>query len=51
MNHFNQDILKQMIERCEQEVKFAIVDKKGIGKERKRVLQLLKDNNLEIIFI
>ena len=51
MNYFNQDILKQMIEKCEQEVKFAIVDKKGIGKEKRRVLELLKDNNLEIIFI
>ena len=51
MQYFNQDILKQMIEKCEQEVKFAIVDKKGIGKEKRRVLELLKDNNLEIIFI
>ena len=51
MNHFNQDILKQMIEKCEQKVKFAIVDKKGIGKEKRRILELLENNNLEIIFI
>ncbi len=51
MNYFNEDILKQMIEKCEQEVKYAILDKKGIGKDKKRVLELLEENNLEIIFI
>jgi len=51
MEYFNQEILEQMIEKCEQEINYAIIDKKGIGKERKRVLEILQENELKIISI
>ena len=32
-------------------INYAIIDKKGIGKERKRVLKILQENELRIISI
>jgi D-aminoacyl-tRNA deacylase len=42
-------MLNQIIEKSEQPVKYAVVDSKGLGLEKKRVLDLLSQAGLEAI--
>ena len=51
IKYFNQELLFQILNKCEQTVEYVIIDKKGLGKEKKRIINLLKENELEIITI
>ena len=51
IEYFNQELLFQILNKCEQNIKYVIIDKKGLGKEKKRIINLLKENELEIITI
>ena len=51
IKYFNQKLLDQILDKCEQEIKYGVIDKKGLGKEKQRIINLLKENKLEIIYI
>ena len=38
-----------MISRCLEPVKYALVDWKGLGKEKKRILKLIEERELKIL--
>jgi D-aminoacyl-tRNA deacylase len=42
-------MMSQMISRSVEKVTHAIVDKKGMGKEKKRILELIRRENLELL--
>jgi D-tyrosyl-tRNA(Tyr) deacylase len=42
-------MIGQMISRSAEKVTHAIVDKKGLGKEKNRILELINQENLELL--
>jgi len=44
-------LLEQMIHRSIEEVTYALVDVKGLGKEKSRVLTLLDKSGIEVVKI
>ena len=51
IEYFNQELLIQILDKCEQKIEYAIIDKKGLGREKQRIINLLKKNKLQIITI
>jgi D-aminoacyl-tRNA deacylase len=47
----DEPMLSQMIEKTVPHPAFALVEKKGLGKEKARVLDLLKGSGLEIVYV
>lgn len=47
----DENILSQMIEKCSQKVEYAILDWKGMGKEKDRIVELIEKTNLKIVKI
>lgn len=47
----NKDMLNQMISKCYEKVTHIIIDQKGLGNEKQRIMNLLKDIELEVIKI
>ena len=48
-NRFDENMLKQMIVKCIEEVNYIVVDWKGLGKERKRIMKLVEDTGLDVL--
>jgi len=44
-------MLNQMISKCYEKVTHIIIDQKGLGNEKLRIMNLLKDIELEVIKI
>ena len=44
-------MLQQMITRTAPEPKFALVEKKGLGPDKRRVLELLEETKLEVVVV
>ena len=42
-------MLNQMISKCYEKVTHIIIDQKGLGNEKERILNLIKDIDLEVI--
>ncbi len=51
LQFIDEKILSQMIKKCSQKVEYAILDWKGLGKEKARIVELIEKNNLRIIKI
>lgn len=49
LEHFDNVILNQMISKSDAKVDYAIVDRKGLGHHKERVIRMLNDACLEII--
>lgn len=49
LEHLDEALLNQMVSKSTTKVESAIVDRKGLGEHKDRVLQLLKNSGLEII--
>ncbi|MGQ9469742.1 MAG: D-aminoacyl-tRNA deacylase [Nitrososphaerales archaeon] len=49
LQFIDEKILNQMIEKSSQKVDYAILDWKGLGKEKARIVELVKRNNLKIV--
>lgn len=49
--NINKDMLNQMISKCYEKVTHIIIDQKGLGNEKERIMNLLKDIELEVIKI
>ena len=47
----DEDTLKQMIAKSIEKVTHIIVDWKGLGKEKKRIMQLITNTGLDILTI
>jgi D-aminoacyl-tRNA deacylase len=47
----NEQILSQMIEKCSQKVDYAVLDWKGLGKDKARMVKLVERANLKIVKI
>lgn len=45
----DEKIVGQMVDKCHKEVRYAVLDWKGLGEEKKRVVGLLQETGLEII--
>ena len=45
--YLDSNLLKQMIFRSGDEIEFALLDWKGLGREKQRILKLLEENNIE----
>jgi D-aminoacyl-tRNA deacylase len=45
------EITKQMIEKSDQPVRYALIDRKGLGKFKEKVYTILEDLGLEKIFV
>jgi D-aminoacyl-tRNA deacylase len=51
LEFFDLDLLKQIIQKSDDEVKFALVDQKGLGKFKQQVMKVLDEFPLEKISI
>jgi D-aminoacyl-tRNA deacylase len=49
--NINKDMLNQMISKCYEKVTHIIIDQKGLGNEKERIMNLVKDIELEVIKI
>ena len=49
LEHFNKEMLEQILSKSDQNVKFALVDNKGLGKYKQEVMRVLDGSNLEKI--
>jgi D-aminoacyl-tRNA deacylase len=49
LSNINKDMLNQMISKCYEKVTHIIIDQKGLGNEKERILNLIKDIDLEVI--
>jgi|SRR3989344_446635 len=49
LEFLNEEMLKQMIKRNDDNIDFAVLDWKGMGKEKNRVVSLLNEMNLRFI--
>lgn len=49
--NLNNDMLNQMISKCYEKVTHIIVDQKGLGNEKQRIMSLLNNTELEVIKI
>lgn len=45
----DEQILNQMVEKCSQKVDYAILDKKGLGAEKAKIVELAKRANIELV--
>ena len=48
LQDLDESLVKQSIEKTVEKVDFVLLDWKGLGKEKQRVVELLKDLNLEV---
>lgn len=51
LHHLDEGIIKKMILRTEPQPRYALVEKKGLGSEKHRILDLLKKTELELEII
>jgi len=49
--HLDAEMLQQMITRTAPEPKAALVEKKGLGPDKRRVLELLEETKLEVVVV
>lgn len=49
--NLNNDMLNQMISKCYEKVTYIIIDQKGLGNEKQRIMSLLNNIKLEVIKI
>jgi len=49
--NFDEEMIQKMISRTFPRPEFALVEKKGLGKEKRRILNLLSKTELELIYI
>jgi D-aminoacyl-tRNA deacylase len=49
LTSIDESMIQQMISKSVERVTHAIVDRKGLGKERNRILQLVKEKDLELL--
>ena len=49
LTSIDQSMIQQMISKSVEKVTHAIVDRKGLGKEKNRILQLVKAKELELL--
>lgn len=47
LENLSEDLIKQAIEKTKEKADFILLDWKGLGKEKQRIVQLLKDLDLE----
>jgi D-aminoacyl-tRNA deacylase len=47
--NFNKDMLYQMISKCYEKVTHIIIDQKGLGNEKDRIINLIRDIDLKVI--
>ena len=47
LNHLNEELIIQSIDKTKEKVEFAVLDWKGLGQERERIINILKNLNLE----
>ena len=47
LGNLNEELIKQAIEKTAEKVDFILLDWKGLGKEKQRIINLLKNLNLE----
>ena len=50
IKYFNQELLSQILNISDQKIRYAFIDKKGLGKDKQRIINLIK-NELEIIYL
>jgi D-aminoacyl-tRNA deacylase len=48
LDKLNEDLIRQSIERTKEKVDFILLDWKGLGTEKQRIVELLKNMNLEM---
>lgn len=49
LGSINESLLNQMITKCYEKTTHIIIDSKGLGKERQRILNLINNRGLEVI--
>ena len=47
LKNLDSEMLKQMIEKSDDKVELVVIDWKGLGDEKQRVLKLLEENNIK----
>lgn len=51
LHNLDKKLMEEMISKTRPAPKFALVEKKGMGKEKKRILDILKETNLDVVMI
>ncbi len=47
LKDLDSEMIKQLINKSDEKIEFAILDWKGLGNEKQRILNLLEENNIE----
>ncbi len=47
--HLDAELLSQMVEKSVEEIRFAVVDRKGLGREKARIIGLIEEFGLELL--
>ena len=47
LENLDEELIKQSIEKTKEKVDFIVLDWKGLGKEKQRIVEMLKNLNLE----
>ena len=48
LDKLNEDLINQLIEKTKEKIDFIVLDWKGLGTEKQRIVELLKNMNLEM---
>ena len=49
--HIDSQMVRFMIDRCDEEIRYAVLDWKGLGKEKERIVNLVTEAGLELVRI
>jgi D-aminoacyl-tRNA deacylase len=49
--HINEKIIKQIIVKSIEKINHIYIDENGLGKEKVKILKIIKDLELEIVYI
>jgi D-aminoacyl-tRNA deacylase len=51
LENLDEEMLQQIVSKSEQPISAALVDQKGLGPKKEKVIEVLRSTNLEIIFV
>lgn len=51
LEHLNREMVSEMVEKTVPMPKIALVEKKGVGKEKNRIIEIISETGLELIYI
>ena len=51
LEYFSEKVLTEMVSKSTEQVRFALIDRKGLGRHKETVMNILKASSLELVFV